>query len=85
VIHPDTSTHLAVSARVGSFDSTMRSNLSVGMPIDLLLHERDRLAITQRRRFCEGDDWGDNYFRQLSGDWSEGVRKVFRELPDLVW
>ena len=64
-----------------SFDSTMRSNLSVGMPIDLVCYERDRLEIHKRRRFNEGDP----YFTALSADWSEGVRKVFRELPELKW
>ncbi len=59
----------------------MRSNLSVGMPIDLVCYERDSLKINKRRRFNEGDA----YFAALSADWSEGVRKVFRELPDLEW
>jgi putative proteasome-type protease len=64
-----------------SFDSTMRSNLSVAMPIDLLAYERDALAVTKRRRFAPGDA----YFTALSRDWSEGVRSVFRELPGLTW
>ena len=64
-----------------SFDSTMRSNLSVGMPIDLIVYERDSLAITHSRRLGEGD----GYFLQLSEEWSAGVRNVFRELPDLIW
>jgi putative proteasome-type protease len=64
-----------------SFDSTMRSNLSVGMPIDLVCYERDSLEIRMRRRF----ELGDEYFTALSAEWREGVRRVFRELPDLVW
>jgi putative proteasome-type protease len=64
-----------------SFDSTMRSNLSVGMPIDLICYERDSLEIRMQRRFKEGDA----YFTALSAKWSEGVRRVFRELPDLEW
>jgi putative proteasome-type protease len=64
-----------------SFDSTMRSNLSVGMPIDLICYERDSLAIRMRRRFEEGDA----YFASLRHDWSEGTRRVFRQLPDLHW
>ncbi|MCP9900891.1 peptidase [Cyanobium sp. Cruz CV13-4-11] len=81
VIHSDTTLGEAAKCVLVSFDSTMRSNLSVGMPIDLLLYERDRLAITQRRRFSEGDV----YFQELSREWSAGVRQVFRELPELVW
>jgi putative proteasome-type protease len=64
-----------------SFDSTMRSNLSVGMPIDLLCYERDSLELRMRQRF----DIGDPYFSSLSSQWSLGVRKVFREVPDLDW
>jgi len=64
-----------------SFDSTMRSNLSVGMPIDLLCYERDRLAVGKRFRF----EAGDPYFTALSTAWSEGTRKVFRDLPVLAW
>jgi putative proteasome-type protease len=64
-----------------SFDSTMRSNLSVGMPIDLVCYERDSLKLEMRRRF----ESGDSYFTGLSKSWSEGVRSVFRELPALPW
>ena len=77
------STPLADAAKcvLVSFDSTMRSNLSVGMPIDLICYERDSLEVTMRRRFEEGD----TYFTALSNEWSEGTRRVFRHLPDLNW
>ena len=64
-----------------SFDLTMRSNLSVGMPIDLICYERDSLRVEMRRRF----DGGDQYFESLSHEWSEGTRRVFRQLPELRW
>jgi putative proteasome-type protease len=64
-----------------SFDSTMRSNLSVGMPIDLICYERDSFEVLMRRRFDEGDA----YFTALSHEWSEGTRQVFRQLPELRW
>jgi putative proteasome-type protease len=64
-----------------SFDSTMRSNLSVGMPIDLICYERDSLEVQLRRRF----DAGDAYFTALSDEWGEGTRQVFRHLPELQW
>jgi putative proteasome-type protease len=81
VITPDTTLADATKCILVSFDSTMRSNLSVGMPIDLVGYERDSLEIRMRRRFEQGDA----YFTALSAQWSEGVRKVFRELPDLPW
>ena len=64
-----------------SFDLTMRSNLSVGMPIDLVCYERDSFEVRMRRRL----DADDAYFAGLSRDWSEGTRKVFRQLPELAW
>ena len=64
-----------------SFDSTMRSNLSVAMPIDLVQYENDQLKLSHRRRF----DIGDPDFGALSREWSEGVRQVFRQLPDVRW
>jgi putative proteasome-type protease len=64
-----------------SFDSTMRSNLSVGLPIDLLAYEKDALRVTLRRRFLENDP----YFREISQFWSSGLRRVFQEVPDVSW
>jgi putative proteasome-type protease len=80
VITPETSLSDAVKCVLVSFDSTMRSNLSVGMPIDLVSYERDSLKVGVQRRFQPGDP----YFSTLSREWSEGVRAVFRQLPDLV-
>ena len=81
VITPSTSLPEATKCVLVSFDSTMRSNLSVGMPIDLVCYERDSLKVQMRRRF----DQGDPYFTTLSKEWSEGVRTVFRRLPELEW
>ena len=64
-----------------SFDSTMLSNLSVGMPIDLLCYAQDSLMVTMQRRF----DAGDAYFDTLKHQWLAGTRRVFHELPALVW
>ena len=81
VITPSTSLPEATKCVLVSFDSTMRSNLSVGMPIDVVCYERDSLKVRMRRRF----DQGDPYFTTLSKEWSEGVRTVFRRLPELEW
>jgi putative proteasome-type protease len=79
VITPQTTLSDAIKCVLVSFDSTMRSNLSVGMPIDLAYYERDRLKLSARYRFASGDP----YFTALSKQWSEGVRAVFRQLPDV--
>ncbi len=81
VIDPSTSLSDAAKCVLVSFDSTMRSNLSVAMPIDLICYERDALQVRKRRRFEPGDP----YFGALSKKWSEGVRAAFKELPEPQW
>jgi putative proteasome-type protease len=71
----------AIKCVLVSFDSTMRSNLSVGMPIDLICYMRDSLEVQRRRRFEDGDA----YFTALGRAWGEGTRQVFRQLPELGW
>jgi putative proteasome-type protease len=79
VVTASTNLSDAVKCVLVSFDSTMRSNLSVGMPIDLVCIERDKLRASARHRFAEGDA----YFNALSKDWREGIREVFTRLPDI--
>lgn len=64
-----------------SFDSTMRSNLSVGMPIDLVCYQRDSLQLSLSHHFDENDP----YFARLRQSWSEGVRRAFAQLPNIEW
>jgi putative proteasome-type protease len=64
-----------------SFDSTMKSNISVGLPIDLLWYPRDALRVGMQHRIREGDP----YFTMLRSRWGGGLRRVFGELPDPDW
>jgi putative proteasome-type protease len=59
-----------------SFDSTLRSNLSVGMPIDLLLYECGSLEISRTKRIEQDDA----YFSMLSAAWSGALRKAFADI-----
>jgi putative proteasome-type protease len=61
-----------------SFDSTLRSNLSVGMPIDILLYERDSLDIRRMKRLEQDDE----YFRNLSSSWSDALRTAFASIDE---
>jgi len=61
-----------------SFDSTLRSNLSVGMPIDLLIYRTDTLLVGEQRRI-EAED---PYFRKLSRGWSEALRDAFANIEE---
>lgn len=61
-----------------SFDSTLRSNLSVGMPIDILIYERDSLDLRREKRIGQDDE----YFRNLSNSWSEALREAFTKIDE---
>jgi putative proteasome-type protease len=71
----------ATKCTVVSFDSTMRSNISVGLPIDLLVYEVDALRVKLARRIEETDP----YFQMVHTQWGEGLRRVFAQLPDPDW
>ena len=61
-----------------SFNSTLRSNLSVGMPIDILLYERDSLELRREKRIYQDDE----YFKKLSSSWSEALRSAFTKIEE---
>lgn len=68
----------AVKVALMSFDSTMRSNLSVGLPFDLIAMPTDRDASVVQRRI-ESDD---GYFRKLSTEWGRLLNEARAEIPD---
>jgi putative proteasome-type protease len=71
----------ATKCTIVSFDSTMRSNISVGLPIDLVVYETDALKIRLQRRIEESDP----YFQMIHTQWGEGLRRVFAQLPNPDW
>ncbi len=73
VVTPETSLSDAKKAVLLSMDSTLRSNLSVGMPLDLAVIERDDCRVSQRRRIEEGDQ----AFMAMSAAWSAALRDSF--------
>jgi putative proteasome-type protease len=81
VISANTCIDDAIKCVLVSFDSTMKSNLTVGMPIDMACYERESLHIRHTHRFDEHDP----YMRRLSQSWCEGVRRAFAQLPNLDW
>lgn len=61
-----------------SFDSTLKSNLSVGLPLDLLFYEKDAFKVSLKKRI--GQD--DQYYRTISDGWSNALKTAFASLPD---
>lgn len=64
-----------------SFDSTMRSNISVGLPIDLLCYRRDSLKRGPVLRIDEKND----YFQSVRDYWGDALRFAFQEMPNPEW
>ncbi|MER8387450.1 MULTISPECIES: peptidase [unclassified Mesorhizobium] len=61
-----------------SFDSTLKSNLSVGLPLDLLFYEKDTFKVGLKKRITQDDQ----YYRTISDSWSNALKTAFASLPD---
>jgi putative proteasome-type protease len=81
VIKSDSDLDEAAKCTLISFDSTIRSNLSVGMPIDLFMYRTDSYRTDCQIRITDSDP----YFNLLRKGWGEGLKKVFASLPDPEW
>jgi putative proteasome-type protease len=68
----------AVKLLMVSFDSTIKANLSVGLPLDLLVIARDRFEPLHRRRIAAED----SYYSSVSQMWSDALKNAFHSLPD---
>ncbi len=64
-----------------SLDSTLRSNLSVGLPLDVLIYRNETMDDRQHFNL----DAKHEGFRLLGEAWSQGIRQLFLELPDMQW
>jgi len=81
VIRRSSSLTDAIKCALISMDSTIRSNLSVGLPLDLVIVKRDELKVARHTSI----DSGNEYFRSISSGWSDALRHAFVNLPDYDW
>jgi putative proteasome-type protease len=81
VVTPNTPLDEAAKCALISMDSTLRSNISVGFPLDLLLYDEDALTIS---RFVTIDE-KNQYFQMLRNSWGKELRSVFEGIADPVW
>lgn len=73
----DTSVQDAVKIGLISFEATMRANLAVGLPIDLLIARTGAAGPAEQHRI----DQNDAYFRELSDRWAEAMLRSVNEMP----
>jgi putative proteasome-type protease len=81
VVTPATPLDEVAKCALVSMDSTLRSNLSVGLPLDLLVYEKDALRVT---RFSTIDH-DNQYFEMIHRTWGERLRQIFGEIPNPTW
>ena len=79
IIRPDLSLEVAARCALVSMDSTMRSNATVGPPIELKLYSADSLRLGRRLVLAEDND----YLRALRASWQAGLQQAFEQLPSL--
>ena len=80
IIRPDTPHEIAMRCALVSMDSTMRSNATVGPPIELLYYKADSLA--DPAEYCKFED-NDDYLVSLRRSWDDNIHTAFSELPSL--
>ncbi|QHJ01116.1 peptidase [Xylophilus rhododendri] len=81
VITPETPLDEAAKCALVSMDSTLKSNLSVGLPLDLVVYEANALKSNK----IVAIDTDNPYFRMLHNSWGQKLREVFDSLEDPVW
>lgn len=81
VLMPSLPLDEAAKCALVSMDSTLKSNLSVGLPLDLVVYEADRLE--SDKVVCIDSD--NPYFQMLHGNWGHKLREVFDSIEDPVW
>jgi putative proteasome-type protease len=74
-----TSLQEAAKYAILSMDATIRSNVTVGPPIDMLIYRTNALTVTDQRRFTENDPC----LTEIHGQWEQGLRSIVAELPDI--
>ena len=80
-IRSSTQLELAGRCALVSINSTIRSNLTVGPPVELLLYTKDSLRDGRRLVLTEHDP----FYRSLSDAWNEGIRQALNGLPPFEW
>ncbi|WP_409161342.1 peptidase [Pectobacterium sp. B2J-2] len=77
VLTMDTPLEQAMCCALISIDSTLRSNLSVGLPLDVMIYRTDSFDSSEQQRITENNA----YFSTIRKAWSEGLLNTFRQLP----
>lgn len=78
-IESGTSLEVAAKYALLSFDATIRSNVTVGPPIEIILYRKDSLELTQHRRFAASDE----DLQLIHSSWEQSLRRAVEQLPEI--
>ena len=81
ILQPDLDLDTCAMCALVSMDSTLRSNLSVGPPIELLIYNTGSLTATNYHRFEEDSE----FLRDLKKSWDQLLKDAFLRMPPLTW
>ncbi len=81
IITPETSLEDAARCALVSLDSTIRSNISVGPPVELCLHTAGSIVAPYHTRLTLSSPM----YKTLYKSWNEGLRQAFASLPRFDW
>lgn len=81
VITPEIALDKAAKCALVSMDSTLQSNISVGLPLDLLCYEKDTLKVTKFTQITAENQ----YFQMIHNEWGQRLREVFDNIDNPVW
>ncbi|MEO1044523.1 MAG: peptidase [Pseudomonadota bacterium] len=71
----------AIKLLLVSFDSTIRANVAVDLPFDIMVYEKDTLQVGHEQRI----EANDPYFAQISDGWGEALKLAFNALPNFTF
>ena len=81
ILTPDLDLDTCAMCALVSMDSTMRSNLGVGPPVEALIYKTDSMALDTPHRFEADSD----FLRALNRTWDRRLKDAFRQMPPIAW
>ncbi|OUT99825.1 MAG: peptidase [Betaproteobacteria bacterium TMED41] len=81
VLNPNMNLNVAAKCALLSMDSTLRSNISVGLPLDLLVYEKNDFGISNYLSITDEN----SYFKEIRSSWGSYLREAFNHLKDIDW
>lgn len=81
ILTPDLNLDTCALCALVSMDSTMRSNISVGPPIETLVYQTGSLRLEKPLKFQEDSE----FLRELKRSWDQRLKEAFRQMPPFAW